>query len=181
MLLSSRGIFFFFSLGPLPTAYGGSRARGLIGAVDPGLCQSHSNVGFQPCLWPTSQLMATLDPQPTEQGQGSHSQLHGSYLDSLTTAPLWELLKKSFYFQFFPEFWPFIFHIFIIVIFFFLYCFKMSISLFLNSRLHFWSIMWLHISGILSRSRRGGWWGKHHPDSDLAWCGAVPALKIFIE
>ena len=45
-----------------PVAYGGSQARGLIGAVAAGLCQSHSNAGSQPRLQPTPQLMATPDP-----------------------------------------------------------------------------------------------------------------------
>ena len=49
-------------------AYGGSQARGWIGAVATGLRQSHSNVGSKPRLRPTPQLTATLDPQPTEQG-----------------------------------------------------------------------------------------------------------------
>ena len=33
-----------------PAAYGGSQARGLIGAVATGLHQSHSNVGSKLCL-----------------------------------------------------------------------------------------------------------------------------------
>ena len=70
-----------------PAAYGGSQARGRIRAVAAGLCQSHSNVGSEPCLRPTLQLTATPDPQPTEQGQGSKPQPHGSWSDSLTTAP----------------------------------------------------------------------------------------------
>ena len=37
-------------LGPLLTAYGGSQARGPIGAVAAGLRQSHSNAGSEPCL-----------------------------------------------------------------------------------------------------------------------------------
>ena len=37
-------------LGSLPAAYGGSKARGLIGAVDTSLHQSHSNAGSEPCL-----------------------------------------------------------------------------------------------------------------------------------
>ena len=44
-----------------PAAYGGSQARGRIGAVATGLRQSHSNVGSEPCLQPTPQLMATPD------------------------------------------------------------------------------------------------------------------------
>ena len=47
-------VFFFFCLfvcffaisRAAPTAYGGFQARGPIGAVADGLCQSHSNVGF---------------------------------------------------------------------------------------------------------------------------------------
>ena len=61
-----------------PAAYGGSQASGLIGAVAAGPCQSHSNTGSEPRLQPAPQLMATLDPQPTEQGQESNPQPHGS-------------------------------------------------------------------------------------------------------
>ena len=42
-------------------AYGGSQARGQIGAVATGLCQSHSNVGSELHLRPTPQLMAMPD------------------------------------------------------------------------------------------------------------------------
>ena len=56
-------LFFFFCLfRATPTAYGGSQARGQIGDVATGLRHSHSNMGPKPCLWPTPQLMATLDP-----------------------------------------------------------------------------------------------------------------------
>ena len=44
-----------------PAAYGGSQARGLIGAVATGLHQSHSNAGSEPRLQPTPQLTATPD------------------------------------------------------------------------------------------------------------------------
>ena len=44
-----------------PAAYGGSQARGLIGAVATGLRQSHSNAGSEPRLQPTPQLTATPD------------------------------------------------------------------------------------------------------------------------
>ena len=43
-------------------AYGGSQARGPIGAVAAGLHYSYSNVRSKPHLWPTPQLMATLYP-----------------------------------------------------------------------------------------------------------------------
>ena len=42
--------------------YGGSQARGLIGAVATGLCHSHSNAGSKPSLQPTPVLTAILDP-----------------------------------------------------------------------------------------------------------------------
>ena len=44
-----------------PAVYGGSQARGPIGAVATGLCQSHSNAGSEPSLQPTPQLTATPD------------------------------------------------------------------------------------------------------------------------
>ena len=49
-------------------AYGGSQARGRIGAVAAGLHLSHSNTGSKLHLRPTPQLMATPDPSPTEGG-----------------------------------------------------------------------------------------------------------------
>ena len=51
-------LFFLPFLGLLLTPYGGSQARGLIGAVAADLC--HSSVGSEPR--PTPQVPATLDP-----------------------------------------------------------------------------------------------------------------------
>ena len=45
-----------------PAAYGGSQARGRIGAAAASLHWSHSNLGSEPCLQPTPQLMAIPDP-----------------------------------------------------------------------------------------------------------------------
>ena len=61
----------------VPTAYGSSLARGRIGATAASLHHSHSNTGSEPCLQPTPQLTATLDPYTTEQGQGSNPHPHG--------------------------------------------------------------------------------------------------------
>ena len=61
-----------------PMAYGGSQARGPVGAAAAGLYHSHSNTGSEPCLQPTPQLMATSEPESTERGQGSNLQAHGS-------------------------------------------------------------------------------------------------------
>uniref|UniRef100_A0A8D1E0T9 RAD52 motif-containing protein 1 n=1 Tax=Sus scrofa TaxID=9823 RepID=A0A8D1E0T9_PIG len=71
-------VVFLLFLWAAPTAYGSSQARDQIRAVAAGLCQSHSKAGSQPCLQPTPQLNATLDRQPTEQGQGPNPQPHGS-------------------------------------------------------------------------------------------------------
>ena len=58
--------WFFFCLFAFPraalTAYGGSQARGLIGAVATSLRQSYSNSGSELRLQPTPQLTAALDP-----------------------------------------------------------------------------------------------------------------------
>ena len=56
---------FFFFFGPfraVPLAYGGSWARGLIGAVAAILHHSHSNATFELRLQTTPQLMAMQDP-----------------------------------------------------------------------------------------------------------------------
>ena len=92
-------LFFFFFLSfclfrAAPTAYRGSQARGLIGAVAPSLRQSPSNARSKPRLQSTPQLSAMPDPQPTKRGQGSNLQPYGSYLDSLTTEPRRELLMS---------------------------------------------------------------------------------------
>ena len=57
---------FFWLFRATPEAYGGSQARGLIGAVVAGLCKSHSNTTSKPRLQPTPQLRATPDPSRTE-------------------------------------------------------------------------------------------------------------------
>ena len=71
-------ICFFAISWSAPMAYGGSQARGPIGAVAAGLRQNHSNEGSEPRLQPTPQLTAKPDRQPTEQGQGPNPQPHGS-------------------------------------------------------------------------------------------------------
>ena len=43
-------LVFFAISWATPTACRGSQARGPIGAVATGLCQSHSNAGSKPCL-----------------------------------------------------------------------------------------------------------------------------------
>ena len=51
----------FCLLRPVPMAYGGSQARGRMGATAAGLHHSHSNTESEPRLRPTPQLTATLD------------------------------------------------------------------------------------------------------------------------
>ena len=70
-------LFFLGGGGGAPAAYGGSQARGRIGATTAGLHQSHGNTRSKPCLQPTPQLMAVPDPEPTEQGQGLDLCPHG--------------------------------------------------------------------------------------------------------
>ena len=54
-------LFVCFLLFWVPTAYGSSQAGDQIGAIAAGLYHSHSNVGSEPCVRPTPQLMAMLD------------------------------------------------------------------------------------------------------------------------
>jgi len=55
-------IYLFIFSRAAPGAYGGSQARGIIGAVAAGLHHSHSNARSEPFLQPTPQLTAMLDP-----------------------------------------------------------------------------------------------------------------------
>ena len=59
---SLSAFFFFVFSRAAPGAYGGSQARGLIGAVAAGLHHGHSNVGSKPCPQPIPQLTAMPDP-----------------------------------------------------------------------------------------------------------------------
>ena len=64
ILFHFKFYLFIYFLGPHPwyMVYGGSQARGPIGAVAAGLRHSHSNIRSELHLWPTLQLMATPDP-----------------------------------------------------------------------------------------------------------------------
>ena len=55
-----------FFLRATPAAYGSFQARDGIRAAAAGLHYSHGNVGSEPRLQPTAQLIATLDPRPTD-------------------------------------------------------------------------------------------------------------------
>ena len=77
-------LFFFFCLfRAAPAAFGGSQPRGRMGATAAPLHHSHSNSRSEPQLRPTPQLTAMLDPEPTEQDQGSNLYPHGYWSDSL--------------------------------------------------------------------------------------------------
>ena len=57
--------FFFFAFGlfrAAPSAHGGCKATGLIGAVAASLLQSHSSTRSEPSLGPIPQLTAMPDP-----------------------------------------------------------------------------------------------------------------------
>ena len=75
------------------TAYGGSQARGRIGAVASDLCHSHSKTGSEPGMQPTSEFTATSDPEPFERSQGSNLCSYGCQSGSLTAEPRCECLN----------------------------------------------------------------------------------------
>ena len=76
------GTFFsFFIFRAIPVAYGSSQARSWIGAAASCLCRSHSNARSRPCLQPTPQLTATLNPL-AHLGQGLNPHPHEYWLGS---------------------------------------------------------------------------------------------------
>ena len=93
---SYRVVFFFWLFLLLfrgaPAAYGISQARGQIRAAAAGIHHSHNNTGSELHLWPTPQLMAMPDPQPTEQGQGH------VLMDPEDSLPLRHYGNSHFYF-----------------------------------------------------------------------------------
>ena len=70
--------FFFCLFRAAGAAYVSSQARSGIRVSAADLHHSYISAGSEPLLPPTPQLMATLDPQPAEQGQGSNQRPHGS-------------------------------------------------------------------------------------------------------
>ena len=70
-------IYICISFKAAPMAYGNSQATGWIVATAANQPHGHSKAGPEPHLWPTSQLIATPGPQPTEWGQGSNPHPHG--------------------------------------------------------------------------------------------------------
>ena len=68
--------FLFLLFRAAPSAYGGSQARGWIGTTAASLPQSHSNID------PSRVFdLHHISLQPTERGQGSNPQSHGSWWD----------------------------------------------------------------------------------------------------
>ena len=55
-------VLFFLLFRAAPVAYGGSQARGSIGATVASIRHSHSNIRSKPHLWRTPQLTAMPDP-----------------------------------------------------------------------------------------------------------------------
>ena len=69
-------VFVFFRAASI--VYGSSQASGQTGAAVGSLRHSHTR--SEPCLWPTPQLTAMLDPLPTELVQGLNPHPHGYQL-----------------------------------------------------------------------------------------------------
>ena len=63
---------FSFTFLGLHMACTSSQAKGQIRTAAASLCHSPSNARSEPCLQPTPQLNAMLDPSPSEQGQRSN-------------------------------------------------------------------------------------------------------------
>ena len=83
----SKLLFFFVFFWAAPMAYGGSLARGQIGATAGGLCHGHSNTRSEPRLRPTPQLTATLGMEP---------ETSWLLVRFVFAEPRWELLDLCF-------------------------------------------------------------------------------------
>ena len=70
------------------------RLGGQIRAVAAGLHHSHGNTRSELHLRPTPDKAATMDPQPTEQGQESNPHPHGYLIGFLSAELQQELLKE---------------------------------------------------------------------------------------
>ena len=84
--------FFFGLFRPTIKLYGSSQARGWIRAVSASLYHSHSNARWEPCLCPTPQLMATLDPLTRWARLGINPTPPWILVRFISPEPQWELL-----------------------------------------------------------------------------------------
>ena len=86
---------FFFLFTAAPIAYGSSQAWGWIRASATGLHLTRWQHQIRVTSKPVLQLTATLDPQPTEQSQGSNPHPHRDYIGSLTCWDIMGTLKSG--------------------------------------------------------------------------------------
>ena len=100
ILFFSFFCFFFPLFRAAPEAYGSSQAKGWIGGTAVSPSHSHSNTVSKPHLWPTPQLMATLDPNPLNGARdGTHILMNTSQVHFRCTTR--ELLFSFFLFFFY--------------------------------------------------------------------------------
>jgi len=87
--------FTFCLIRATPSAYGGSQARGWIGAAAASLYHSHSNTRFEPRLWPTPQLMPLPNVNPLSKARDGScifmdtSQIHFHWATTWTPQMQW--------------------------------------------------------------------------------------------
>ena len=96
--LSLFFFFFFFAFRAALAAHGSSQARGQIRATAACLQHSNSNAGFGLHL----QLVLQLDPQRTEQSQGSNTHPHGCQSGSVLLRHNGNSIFYGFYSQLLP-------------------------------------------------------------------------------
>ena len=86
-------LYFFFFLRTTPVAYGGSRARGQIGAIEAHVCHSHGNARSEAHLQPMLQLVASWILNPLSEVRDWTSILRDTsrvhYHQASTGTPRW--------------------------------------------------------------------------------------------
>ena len=68
-ILFKKFFLVFCPLRATPVTYGSSQARGPVGTVAAGLCQSHSNARSEPHMRPPPQLTTTLILNPVSEAR----------------------------------------------------------------------------------------------------------------
>ena len=95
------GFFFFCLFRATPLVYGGSQARGQIRAVATGLHYNHSSRRYEPCLQPTSELVANARSLTHWAIPGMEPASSWILVRFVSTEPQWELKDEIFLFFFF--------------------------------------------------------------------------------
>ena len=96
-IITLTKFFFFWLFRVAPMAYESSQARGLIRVIPVRLHHSHSNTGFEPCLWPNTTAHGNARSLTYWERPGIEPASSWILVRFINTEPQWELQIDQFF------------------------------------------------------------------------------------